>query len=124
MSDYSISQDNFDLATESNIAFDGKATLSVRGTARVVGVSHTALLKHFDPSNFLTSKLAKTLVEKRFEPGNFSQKGIPDIAVSLITEYYAFDADARCTETTRQAARVFMSVGVSFVFTSFSTMSF
>ena len=112
MTDYSISHDNFDLATESNIAFDGKATLSIKGTARVVGVAHTTLLRHFDPCSFLTSKLAKTLVEKGFDPCSFSQKGVPDIAVSLITEYYAFDAGVRCTEVARQAMRLFASVGV------------
>lgn len=61
-----------EIRNEFRISADGKAFVSIRGAARLADVSHVALIKAFEGGNKSPSKLAQTLIDAGFEPGNFS----------------------------------------------------
>ena len=90
--------------------------LSVRGTAKMAGVDHAAMVRSFNLSgDKKPSKLAKSLMEQGFDGGDFigfSTNGIPPKAVILILEYYAYDAGARCKEQAKQLVRTFGTIGI------------
>ena len=89
---------------------------SIRGAARIAGVSHVALINSFKTSgDFIPSKMVQTLVTHGFECGNFvefSAGEIPDSALALIVHYYATSAGARCTSEAKAALLAFTSVGI------------
>lgn len=101
---------------EYRIADDGSVTVSIRGVARLAGVSWQALSKQFstgsEGGNISGSKLVQTLESRGFEAATFSVAGVPDTAVALILEYYAFDAGKRCTEQAKNCCRAFMAIGI------------
>ena len=91
-----------EIRNEFRIGADGKAFVSIRGAARIADVDHKALTKAFKTAGDINpSKLAQTLTESGFEPGDFPETGIPDIALAIILKYYAFKAN----RTTEQAER-------------------
>jgi hypothetical protein len=92
-----------EIRNEFRVDVDGKAFVSIRGAARIADVTHVALLKAFEGGNKNPSKLAQMLMDAGFEPGNFSETGIPDIALSILLKYYAFKAN----RTTEQAERFY-----------------
>lgn len=101
-----------DIKKELKIDSQGRGYASIRGTARLSGVSHQNLSNRFTSGNFIDSKLGKILTEHGFNPCNFSKDGVPDIAVSLIVEYYAFQAGGRCTEQAKKIHRAYAAIGV------------
>ena len=106
-----------DIKHEFKIDSNGKATVSIRGAERIIGVSDTALINNlkFKGANFSTSKMAKMLIEAGFEGANFSsfsKQGIPDTALAVMLEYYAFDAEENCTEEAKFAYRTFAAIGI------------
>ena len=106
---------NNDIKKEINVDAEGKAKFTIRGTARLLGVTHPVLLKHFQSGNLEPSELAKMLMDAGFEGGNlleFSSDGIPDTAFSVIALYYAFYAGRNCIEEARLVLLSFSSVGV------------
>jgi hypothetical protein len=92
-----------EIRNEFRIGADGKAFVSIRGAARLADVSHVALIKAFEGGNKSPSKLAQSLIGAGFEPGNFSETSIPDIALALVLKYYAYKAN----RTTEQAERFY-----------------
>lgn len=97
---------------ETKIDKGGRATISMRGAARCVGISQQALSKSFKTSDNLTpSELAKKLSEKGFEGDNLAT-AIPDLALALIIEYYAFEAGRYCTEQALILYRTFAAIGL------------
>jgi putative hemolysin len=61
------------------------------------------------------TKLAQTIMEQGFEPADLKLwrlSGVPDTVISIILEYYAFDAGRYCTEQARLACKAFMSIGI------------
>lgn len=95
-----------DWQKECRIKPNGVTTTSIRGLGRLVDVDHMALIRHFQPSgDFFGSKLAQTLVQHGFNPETFSESGVPDTAVALVIEYYAYDAGKRCTDKAKAVAR-------------------
>ncbi|MBE9039363.1 hypothetical protein IQ235_00950 [Oscillatoriales cyanobacterium LEGE 11467] len=101
---------------EYRIADDGSVTVSIRGVARLAGVSWQALSKQFSTGssggNISSSKLVQSLESRGFEAATFSVTGVPDTAVALILEYYAFDAGKRCTDRAKNCCRAFMAIGI------------
>ena len=100
---------------EIEIDAQGRGKASIRATARLAGVSDTALRKAFNSANLETSKLAIKLMGQGFSSANLSDWsgiGIPDIAVSIILEYFAFDAGRHCTQQANLAYKAFASVGI------------
>jgi hypothetical protein len=63
----------------------------------MVGVDEKALRNHFRGADLTPSKLATSLVDAGFNPADFSEQGIPDLAAAIVIEYYAIDAGRRCT---------------------------
>jgi hypothetical protein len=93
----------------------GRGKASIRATARLAGVSHVALIKAFEGGNLNPSGLAVKLILNGFESGNlqlFATDGIPDIAISIILEYYAFDAGRYCNEQAKNAYKAFATIGI------------
>lgn len=65
--------------------------------------------------DFSASKMAQVLIEAGFKGGdfsNFSQLGIPDTVLSIILEYYTFEAEENCTEQAKAAYRSFAAIGI------------
>jgi AcrR family transcriptional regulator len=106
-----ISQIVEQIKSEIIIDDNGVGKASIRATARLAGVSDMALHEAFKCKENL-SKLAVVLTNKGFDLQSFSLAGIPDLAVALIVEYYAFDAGKRCTEQARLVYRAFAGYGV------------
>lgn len=103
------------IASEVKVDADGKATFSLRASARLAGIDHSTLSKAFSCGEKNVSKLAQYLAQSGFDLvtiSNFGKTGIPDIAVSEIIGYYAYDAGERCTEQAKQAARAFRAIGI------------
>jgi hypothetical protein len=81
--------------SEIRVSNDGKATVSISGAARLADVTQQALSKQFTDTTYKGSKLTQTLTQSGFDTHNleqFSTDGIPDVALSIILEYYAYDA--------------------------------
>jgi hypothetical protein len=100
---------------EIEIDAQGRGKASIRATARLADVSHVALIKAFDSGNLNSSLLATKLILNGFEAGNlssWSSVGIPDVAIAIILEYYAFDAGRYCTEQAKLAYKAFAAIGI------------
>ena len=100
---------------EIEIDAQGRGKASIRATARLAGVSDMALRKAFNSANLEPNELAKKLIGQGFDAANlldWSTYRIPDIAISTILEYYAFDARRYCTEQARLTYKAFATVGI------------
>jgi hypothetical protein len=95
----------------------GQAFISLSGAARICNITPGALSKILQEKqdsktcDLKTSKLAQILIQQGFLPVTFSEKGIPDTALALIIEYYAFDAQ-RTTQEALLAYRAFAAIGI------------
>lgn len=87
---------------ETKIDKGGRATISMRGAARCVGISQQALSKSFQTSdNLAPSELAKKLAINGFDVGCFASDGIPLEALEIIAFYYATGAGRHCTQSAK-----------------------
>lgn len=103
------------IANELSVRSDGVAKSTIRGAARICGVSEKALRLTFKGAELKPSKLAQTLMNAGFEPAElerFNEEGIPDQALAIIIEYYAFDAGRYETDQAKVSYRAFASVGI------------
>jgi hypothetical protein len=95
---------------------DGKGKASIRATARLAGVDDESVRKVlFRAADLKPPKLAEILMSQGFDPADLNEwrtEGIPDIAIAIILEYYAYDAGRYCTPTARQICKAFMAVGI------------
>lgn len=93
----------------------GQCTVSLRGAARIVGVNQSTLTRQFKGDDLEYSKMVEKLSGSGFEGdalATFSKSGIPDIALALIIEYYAFEAGRYCTEQALNVYRLFAMMGI------------
>ena len=100
---------------EIEIDAQGRGKASIRATSRLAGVSDMALRKAFNSANLEPNELAKKLMEPGFDAANqnyWSKSGIPDIAISIILEYYALDARRYCTEQAKLTYKAFATTGI------------
>lgn len=103
-----------DLKNEIKIDNDGKGFVSIRGTSRLLGMVHSTLVENFGV-RLETSKLAQKLTEQGFEVVGFSSSGIPDLALPVIADYYAFEANQASDEVKNNCInfiRLTSSIGV------------
>ncbi len=73
----------------------GRGKASIRATSRLAGVDDKSLRAAFLSAEQSPSPLATKLIGHGFgsaEQISWSSVGIPDLAVSIVLEYYAFDA--------------------------------
>jgi uncharacterized coiled-coil protein SlyX len=99
--------------SEIRVSNDGKATVSISGAARLADVTQQALSKQF--TTYKGSKLTQTLTQSGFDTHNleqFSTDGIPDVALFIILEYYAYDAGRYCTKLAKMCMRAFSAMGI------------
>lgn len=59
-----------DIKNEFKVDLRGRGTSSIRGAARIVGTSDTAILKAFASANLKPSKMAAKLMQLGFSPAN------------------------------------------------------
>ncbi len=71
----------------------GEMAVSIRGTARLAGVSEKVLRTAFQDAEQNPSELSQLLIDKGFDAAEqikFSETGIPELAVTTIFLYYAY----------------------------------
>ncbi|QLE53272.1 hypothetical protein FD724_35740 (plasmid) [Nostoc sp. C057] len=104
------------ISQEIEVDANGQAKASVRATARLAGVDDESIRKALKSSADLApSKLAKELMLQGFSAADLSQwrtDGIPDIAIAIILEYYAYEAGRYCTKQARLVCRSFNTIGI------------
>ncbi|MEM9452087.1 MAG: hypothetical protein AAGA75_26660 [Cyanobacteria bacterium P01_E01_bin.6] len=104
-----------DIRSEIQILPDGRGVASIRAVARLCGIQDSSLVRQFKGAALNESKLIATLGEHGFDSAaleSFSQNGIPDIAIALILEYYAYDAGRYRSEQARKCCGAFRAIGV------------
>ena len=101
-----------DLRKEFKVDKEGKCTCTIRGTARLLDLDHSTLVKQFRTGEKNPSKLAQKLIDKGFDPMTFSKSGVPDTALMYITKHYAYHAGERCTKAAQNLDELFAAVGV------------
>ena len=106
MSDLILSEE---IKAEFTVNADGSTTTTIRGAARLAGVSPSSLSEGVRK---MDSKLTQSLISKGIEPDRFLSNGINEVALANILEYYAFEAGARCSEQARLVYRAFASIGI------------
>ncbi|QFS51423.1 hypothetical protein [Nostoc sphaeroides] len=104
------------ISQEIEVDANGQAKASVRATARLAGVDDESIRKALKSSADLTpSKLAKELILQGFEAADLADwrtSGIPDTAIAIILEYYAYEAGRYCTKQARLVCRSFNTIGI------------
>lgn len=98
-----------EIKSEFSIDSTGKATISIRGAARLLGIAESSLREGARNND---SKLAQSLTGKGFEGARFASDGIPDTAFSIIALYYAYKAGRHCTAQAEAICEVFEGIGV------------
>lgn len=101
-----------EIRAEFAIKADGTTRTTIRGAARLAGVDEKALRYQFSSAEKSPRKLAQKLMSQGFDPAEFSTRGIEEVPLSIILEFYSFDAGARCTTQARLIYRAFASVGI------------
>ena len=93
----------------------GVGYCSIRGAARIGGIDESSLRESFQSAGLAPSKLAQRLTAQGFEGAGlaqFSESGIPDIALAIVLEYYAFHAGRYCNGQARAAYLSFGAIGI------------
>lgn len=103
--------------SEFSVNSDGAAFISIRGAARLADVDATGLSRNLGSGvEQKPSAMAQFLIEQGFMPVDLSgwaTNGIPDVALALILEYYAYECQERYrTEQAKRCCRAFRSVGI------------
>ncbi|MEM8610800.1 MAG: hypothetical protein AAGF93_02195 [Cyanobacteria bacterium P01_H01_bin.105] len=105
---------------------DGVGVVSIRGAARLAGVSAEAISKAFKSVNQKPSKLAKNLIEQGFDGVNLLAMlvtGITDEAMAVIAHYYAYAASRFCTSQAKHTAKQFEKLGARAAFYAFKGLT-
>ncbi len=116
ISSFEITQIIEQIKQEISVDAHGRGKASIKATARLAGVDDESIRKALKSSADLApSKLAVELMEHGFSSADLNlwrTSGIPDIAIAIILEYYAFDAGRYCTQQARLVCRSFNAIGI------------
>ncbi|MCC5655301.1 hypothetical protein LC609_37315 [Nostoc sp. XA013] len=115
MSQIEISQIIEQIKEEIEVDANGQAKASIRATARLAGVDHAAIINHLQSGELKPTKLAQSIIMQGFEAGELREwrtVGIPDMAIAIILEYYAYEAGRYCTKQARLVCRSFNTIGI------------
>jgi hypothetical protein len=116
MSQIEIAEIIEQISQEIEVDSNGHGKASIKATARLAGVDDESIRKALKSSADLApSKLAKELMLQGFKAADLSQwrtDGIPDIAIAIILEYYAYEAGRYCTKQARLVCRSFNTIGI------------
>ncbi|NEZ67843.1 hypothetical protein D0962_34670 [Leptolyngbyaceae cyanobacterium CCMR0082] len=105
---------------------DGVGVVSLRGAARLAGVSAEAISKAFKSVNQKPSKLARNLIEQGFDGVNLLamlETGITDEAMAVIAHYYAYAASRFCTAQAKHTSKQFEKLGARAAFYAFKGLT-
>ena len=98
--------------------YTGRTSVSLRGMARLAGVSVSGLVTHIMSAQGVhpePSKLAEKLINQGFQVFTWNETGIPDTAVVHILEYYALEAQ-KASQTALKTYRAVAAVGARTLF--------
>ncbi|BBD63073.1 hypothetical protein NIES2109_59230 (plasmid) [Nostoc sp. HK-01] len=115
MSHIEVAQIIEQIKQEIEVDASGKAKASVRATARLAGVDEKAIRHTLENAEQKPSKLAVMLMEQGFQSAElrgWRTDGIPDKAIAIILEYYAFYANRYCNPQARLVCRSFNTIGI------------
>lgn len=115
MSQIEITQIIEQIKQEITVDSNGHGKASIRATARLAGVSAVAVLKTLDSVNQEPSKMVQVLMGSGFDAVNLNEwrtNGIPDIAIAIILDYYAYEAGRYCTKQAKLICRASKTIGV------------
>ncbi len=93
------------IKAEIKVDANGNATLTMRGTSRLLNLGSNQLSHHY-----MAATLIQTLTEYGFDPASFNEKGIPDVALGLIANYYAYESKAT-NDQAKQVAQFLSAMG-------------
>jgi hypothetical protein len=77
------------IQNEVKIDSEGKGIISLRGASRLLALGSNQL-----SHQYMAVILVQTLTHYGFEPASFAIKGIPDVALGLIANYFAYESKA------------------------------
>lgn len=104
------------IKSEIQIDTEGKAFVSIRGAARLADVDEKSLRYSFQGAEQKPSQLAVFLMQQGFDPAEqtrWSSIGVPDLALSLVLEYYAYECQERYrTQQAKLCCRAFRAIGI------------
>jgi hypothetical protein len=104
------------IKSEFQIDLDGRITVSIRGAARLAGIADSSLIRAFKGAAQKASKLSEFLAQNGFEGAAqkaWAKQGIPDVALALILEYYAYECQPRYrTQLAKKCCRAFHAIGI------------
>ncbi|MBW4565940.1 MAG: hypothetical protein KME32_33640 [Mojavia pulchra JT2-VF2] len=115
MSQIEITEIIEQIKQEIEVDASGRGKASMKATARLAGVSDKAIGKALESANLEPSKLAVMLMGQGFDAANLNSwrtHGIPDIAIAIILDYYAYEAGRYCTPQAKLICRAFKTIGV------------
>lgn len=87
---------------------NSQGNLSIRGVARLAGVSHNSII---ESGHFKSQKIAVTLTGQGFDAGDLALNGFPPKAVILTLEYFAYESKAKAPQA-KAIMRTFGVVGL------------
>ena len=94
---------------------DGAAIVSIRGAARLAGVTPGAISRGLRSVALTPSLMAKMVMDKGFDSvalQQFPKEGVPDQAVGAILKYYAYRAGRYRTKQAEYACDQFSDMGI------------
>ncbi|MEH1778715.1 MAG: hypothetical protein V7K67_23860 [Nostoc sp.] len=104
------------ISQEIEVDSNGHGKASIKATARLAGVDDESIRKALKSSaDPVPSKLAKELMLQGFKATDLNEwrtNGIPDVAIAIILEYYAYEAGRYCTKQARLVCRSFNTIGI------------
>lgn len=115
MTNNSIEQVFHQFQDEFGIKPNGQVNSSIRGVARLASVDEKAIRHSLKEAEQKLTQLAKFLLSQEFQAAELTkwvEDGIPDVAVALILEYYAYECQPRYQkEQARLVCRAFRAIG-------------
>ncbi|WDD36511.1 hypothetical protein PQG02_35785 (plasmid) [Nostoc sp. UHCC 0926] len=116
MSQIEIAEIIKQISQEIEVDSNGHGKASIKATARLAGVDDESIRKALKSSaDLVPSKLAKELMLQGFKATDLNEwrtNGIPDVAIAIILEYYAYEAGRYCTKQARLVCRSFNTIGI------------
>lgn len=104
------------IQSEFRIDGEGRITVSLRGAARLADIEQSSLSRAFDTDAQRLSQLCQFLVEQGVQadaPKQWLTERIPDTALALILEYYAYECQERYrSQQAKRCCRAFNSIGI------------
>lgn len=94
----------------------GQAFVTIRGAARLADIDESSIRVALHSAGQKPSQLAKFLIKEGFEAAeqtSWTANGIPDTALALILEYYAYETQERYrSQQAKLCCRAFNSIGI------------